>query len=177
MKYGIKLFRLYSVFTPLIFSFLLIVAISGSQEVVAQEMDKTNSLSAPGVELTGSDPGSKVSDELCSISAVKRYLTNHISYPEGAVEEGHVGEVELYARINSQGGINEVLELQPVSDYIDVDEVVITEYAPQGQEILKSSRHESLISEAHRVIMSLPGLDIPEVYGQTLKFTFKFVLK
>lgn len=177
MKYKNKSFRLYSVFTPLFFSFLLIAVISGSHEVIAQKIGKSSNLSVPGLEMRGSDSGNNASDDLCSINSVQRYLCRHISYPESAVENGHAGTVELYVRINNQGGVNEVLELQPVSDYFEVDEVVIIEHIPEKQEILKSSRHESLISEGHRVIMSLPRLDIPEVYEHTLKFTFKFILK
>ncbi len=116
-------------------------------------------------------------DDLCSINAIKRHLSRNIRYPQAAVEAGHYGTIELYARMNNEGRVNEVLELQPVRDYIDVDELVIVGYAPDGIETTESTRHSELIDESRRVIMSLPRCDIQEIFGQTLKFTFKFVLQ
>ncbi|MFO8067327.1 MAG: hypothetical protein R6U11_07075 [Bacteroidales bacterium] len=177
MEHDKNLFSLNATVIPFFISLLLIAIVAGPQEVSAQEMEIKGKVSVPGQDMSGSDPVSQGSDDLCSINAVKRYISSHINYPESAIEAGHAGTVELYARINNQGGVNEVLELQPVNDYIELEEIEIVEYAPAGQEIYNSSRHEKLLAESHRVITSLPQLDIPEIYGHTLQFTFKFVLK
>lgn len=177
MEHNKNSLRLNANAASLFISLLLIAFIAWSNEVIAQEMEIKERVSAPGLEMTGSDRVNQAPDDLCSINAVKRHISSHINYPESAVEAGYAGKIELYARINNQGGINEVLELQPVSDYIELEEIIIVEHAPPGQEIYKSSRHEKLLSEGHRVISLLPKLDIPEIYGHTLKFTFKFVLK
>jgi hypothetical protein len=116
-------------------------------------------------------------DDLTSINAVRRYLISQISYPDEAVNEGHSGTVELFARINNEGSVNEILVLQPVRDFVDVEEIEVTDYAPAGKEITESSRHESLLTESKRVLMSLPNCDVEDLFGKTLKFTFKFVLK
>lgn len=118
-----------------------------------------------------------LSDDLSSINAVRRYLISQVSYPDEAVNEGHSGTVELFARINNEGRVNEILVLQPVRDFVDVEKIEVTDYAPAGQEITESSRHESLLTESKRVVMSLPKCDIDDLFGKTLKLTFRFVLK
>lgn len=116
-------------------------------------------------------------DDLCSINAIRRFLAQNITYPKAAAEEGQAGTVELYARISNNGRVNEILELQPVRDYIELDEIVVVTYAPEGIRICQSARHTALIEESRRAVMSMPRCDIQEIFGQTLKFTFRFVLQ
>ncbi|MFO7923895.1 MAG: hypothetical protein R6U58_09410 [Bacteroidales bacterium] len=159
------------------FFLLLFTVIQSGQEVLAQGPSSTDSPVA-GMKIIQSDQGTvNTDDDLCSVNAIRRYLAEQISYPGDAVEAGHAGTVELYARINRQGNVNEILELQPVQDYVEVDKIVIAGYAPAGKEICESSRHSSLVAESRRVVMSLPKCDIQEIYGKTLKLTFRFVLQ
>ena len=144
----------------------------------AQDSRRISRDRAPGINKDNAvQAGETLSDDLCSINAIRRYLAGNLRYPSIAAEAGQTGIIELYARINSQGRVNEVLELQPVRDYVEVDEIVVVGYAPQGKEINESSRHESLIVESRRVVMSMPRCDIQEIFGKTLKFTIKFVLQ
>jgi bla regulator protein blaR1 len=116
-------------------------------------------------------------DDLCTIQSVRRFLSEKIMYPGDAVESGQAGTVELYARVNSQGRIGEVLEIQPSRNYVDVPEIVVSANAAVNVQVNELSRHDILIAEGRRVITALPGLDMPEVYDQVLKFTFRFVLQ
>ncbi len=161
------------------FIFILFLAAFSLSAVDAQMTGEGPSQSVPGVA------GSVISgvadtvsdDDLCSINAIRRFLAQNITYPVTATEEGQAGTVELYARISNNGRINEILELQPVLDYIELDEIVIVAYAPEGIRICQSARHTALIEESRRVVMSMPRCDIQEIFGQTLKFTFRFVLQ
>ena len=157
----------------LLFSVFLTLQGAGAQDSQVNENPAFHRL-----RITESDPGiEKTTDDLCSINAIRRFLAGKIRYPEAAAEAGQSGTVELYARVNNQGLINEILELQPVRDFIEVNEIVISAAAPVGKEITVSSRHASLVAESRRVLMALPRCDIQEIFGQTLKFTFKFVLQ
>lgn len=157
----------------LLFSVFLTLQGAGAQDGQVNENPALHRL-----RINESDPViEKTTDDLCSINAIRRFLAGKIRYPEAAAEAGQSGTVELYARVNNQGLINEILELQPVRDYIEVNEIVISAAAPAGKEIIVSSRHASLVAESRRVLMALPRCDIQEIFGQTLKFTFKFVLQ
>ncbi len=157
---------------------LLFSAFLNLQDTGAQDSQVTDKPAFHQLRITESDQGQeKPADDLCSINAIRRFLAGQIRYPEAAAEAGQAGTVQLYARINNQGLVNEILELQPVRDYIEVNEIVISAAAPVGKEITVSSRHASLVAESRRVLMALPKCDIQEIFGQTLKFTFKFVLQ
>ena len=148
------------------------------QEVAARYGQAADNPAFNRMRITEYNKGNeKTTDDLCSINAIRRYLAGKIKYPEAAAEAGQAGTVELYARINKHGLINEILELQPVRDYIEVNEIVISAALPVGTEITVSSRHASLVAESRRVLMALPRCDIQEIFDQTLKFTFKFVLQ
>ncbi len=168
-----------SIFTnsiiPVLFIFL---AVFITQETFAQNPSPGNNPAAPDLKNHETYPGNEgMADDLCSISAIQRYLARQVRYPGAAVQDGHSGIIELYARMNNEGRVNELLLLQPGRDYVEVGEIVVTENVPAGVTITESSRHESLIAESRRVIMSMPKCDINEIFGQTLKFTFKFELK
>ena len=134
-----------------------------------------NDLKVP--EISSGSGSTENQDDLCSVNAVRRFVMCQISYPEDAVKSGYEGTIELYVRINFEGRVGQILTLQPVTDYVEIEEIVVSAEAPEGIDPVESSRHESLLSESRRVIMALPKCDIQEIYGQTLKFTFKFVLK
>lgn len=132
----------------------------------------------PGIKAELTEHGEEnLQDDLCSINAIRRYLSANIIYPQAAAEAGHAGTIELYARLNNRGRIGDIVELQPGGDYIDIREIVIVADAPSGTEISESTRHESLVAESRRALTSLPRCDMQEIFGEVLKFTFKFVLK
>jgi beta-lactamase regulating signal transducer with metallopeptidase domain len=115
--------------------------------------------------------------ELESVNDLRRYIAAHIRYPKDAAESGQTGTVELFARVSGNGMIDEVMEIQPEEDYVNIDEIVIVGYKPENVEAAESSTHEVLISESRRVIDSFPKLEIPELYGKTIKLQFIFVLQ
>ncbi len=119
----------------------------------------------------------QTSDDISTLQSARRFVIENISYPTSAVEAGHAGTVELYARVNSDGRINEVLKLQPVSNYVIIEEIEVRADASGDIQINEASRHDDLICEGRRVILALPRLNMPELHGGVLKFTFKFVLQ
>jgi hypothetical protein len=116
-------------------------------------------------------------DDLCNINAIRRHLASRIRYPADALSGSKYGTVELYVSFSSDGRVNEIQTLTPVRDYIEIQAIDIIESVPAGREIIESSRHESLLDESKRVVMSLPRCDIQDIFGKTLKFTFNFILK
>ena len=156
---------------------ILLFAALNTYETYAQVTPGNSVQKADSFFRSGSDHANEnINDDLCSISAIRRYLAREVRYPESAVSDGHSGVIELYARMNNDGRVNEVLLLQPGRDYVEVGEIEVTGYAPPGITVNESSRHESLVAEGRRVILSLPRCDIQEIFGQTLKITFKFTL-
>ncbi len=157
---------------------ILFLALSGNKEVYGQSPLNTSPAMNPGVTnaITGTGE-ERQKDDLCTFNSIRRCISERISYPQEAVKSGYTGTVELFARVNNDGSIGEVLQAQPSISFRYLDEIVIVGNLAAGVNISESSRHESLISESRRVIMSLPRLDIPEVHGGILKFTFKFVLQ
>ncbi len=164
-------------FAP-VFSIMLLIALFANNMIYAQESHPAVNNAAYSTGVAGSFTTEQKQDgDLCSINAIRRYIARNIIYPESAIVAGHAGTIELYARISNEGNVNEVLELQPHSDYVVVDDIIIVENAPEGVKITNSTRHSGLIAESRRVVMSLPKCDIQEIFGQTLKFTLKFVLQ
>jgi hypothetical protein len=125
----------------------------------------------------GFDGDIQTSDDISTLQGVRRFVTENISYPASAVEAGHAGTVELYARVNSDGRINEVLKLQPVTNYVNIEEIVVRSDAAGAVQINEASRHEDLVCEGRRAILTLPRLNMPELHGGVLKFTIRFVLQ
>lgn len=171
--------RVLSIITDSIIPALIIfLAVFITQEISAQNPSPGNNPATQDLKNHKAYSGDEsMDDDLCSINAIQRYLARQVRYPGVAVQDGHTGIIELYARINNEGRVNELLTLQPGRDYLEVGEVVVTENVPAGITIEESSRHESLIAESRRVIMSMPQCDIQEIFGQTLKFRFKFELQ
>ena len=157
---------------------LYILVLQGTKEIFAQDAKGLATIADTELHTTGNLPDdARKPDDLSTIPSVHRFAAANISYPESAVKAGQKGKVILYARVNQQGRINEILELEPGSDYVALDEIVVIRDAPSDISITKLSRQEELICEGRRVIMALPRLDIPEIYGGVLKFSFRFELQ
>jgi hypothetical protein len=151
-------------------SILLMLFFADARTVYAQDPGR----SCPGGDLQVREHNSA---DLTTLQSVRRHVAAHLTYPESSVKAGHSGLVELYARVGHRGVINEIHKHRPDGNYMEVDEIVIFADPPAGIEITESSRHEELVCEARRVIRLLPSLDMPEVFGGLLKFSFRFVLQ
>jgi hypothetical protein len=129
---------------------------------------------------TRPDPDRAVTEaesaDLTTLQSIRRYVSARIDYPESSIKAGHEGLVELYARVSQQGVITEIHKHQPTGHYYEVDEILVQARPPSGVKITSSLRHEELVCEARRVISLLPALDVPEVFGGLLKFSFRFAL-
>ncbi|MFO7924807.1 MAG: hypothetical protein R6U58_14070 [Bacteroidales bacterium] len=168
---GIARFAVIPVFA------ILLLSLSGKETMIIQ--DHTNAehgLSSPdtmqSVAIVENSPG-----ELESVNNLRRYIAEHIRYPKDAAESGQTGSIELFARVSGSGMIDEVMEIQPEEDYVNIDKIVIVGYKPKNVEMAESSTHKNLIAEGRRVINSFPKLEIPELYGKTIKLQFRFVLQ
>ena len=156
---------------------ILLLSLSGKETIIIQ--DHTNAehgLSSPdtmqSVAIVENSPG-----ELESVNKLRRYIAENIRYPRNAAESGQMGMIEFFVRVNNNGMIDEVMETQPEGDYISIDEIVIVARISVNGELTDSSTHESLISESLKVINSFPKLEIPELFGNTIKLQFRFVLR
>jgi hypothetical protein len=129
------------------------------------------------------DPGKAVGDrtvteiksaDLTTLQSIRRYASARANYPTSAIQAGQEGLVELYARVSHQGVITEIHNHQPNGHFHEVDEILVQARPPSGVNITVSTRHEELICEARRVISMLPALDMPDLFGGMLKFSFRF---
>lgn len=156
---------------------ILLLSLSRKETIIIQ--DHTNAehgLSSldtmQSVAIVENSPG-----EIKSVNNLPRYIAEHIRYPQDAAEAGQTGTVELFARVGGNGMIVEVMKIQPEEDYVNIDEIFIVGYKPENIVTIESSSHESLITEGRRVINSFPKLEIPELYGKTIKLQFRFTLQ
>lgn len=115
------------------------------------------------------------SDDITTLTELRRHISRNLSYPREAAEKGESGTVRLYAHVNHRGRIEEVTETKPGRDYIEIDEFTIKCISKEKKDFGKKPNR--LINESRRVVMSLPCLDIPQLKGETLKFSFRFVLQ
>lgn len=58
-----------------------------------------------------------------------------------------------------------------------MEDFLIAAYTEVKSDKNASSNHKRLVAEARRVIGSLPLVNIPELYGQTMKFEFRFEIR
>jgi len=155
---------------------LLIACLSTQKPVQISESDSSGEqLSELSAGLQGNS-----SEPVNSIEAINKHLQKNLKYPAEARFAGLIGTVRLYARVNPDGVIQEVLDRKPDEEYIEYDEVVIIGYMDEESENLrktKSYRHEILLAEGKRTIESLPTLEIPEFQGQMIQFNFKYDLR
>jgi beta-lactamase regulating signal transducer with metallopeptidase domain len=115
------------------------------------------------------------SNELVAIEEIGKYLQYFRRYPFEELMAGHTGTVVLYAKINREGWVEEVLERPPSGNYIEIKDTVVMKLGGPKPPI-ESSRHEGLISAGYRSLQALPRLDIPEIQGRAVKVTFRWDL-
>ena len=115
------------------------------------------------------------SNDLITIEEVGKYLQYYRRYPTDELMAGHTGTVELYARVNRNGWVEEVFEQPPSGNYIEIKDTVVMKLGGPKSPI-ESSKHEGLISAGYRSLLTLPRLDIPELQGKAIKVTFKWGL-
>jgi hypothetical protein len=155
---------------------VLLASLSGKETVVLNDdMEKNEKFAHTGMQPKVMEETPQ--DTLKSREEILRYVSENIKYPAEARKSGHIGTVELYALVSQKGTIKEVLELQPDEGFVEIEEIVIIGYTGVESEHTESSDHMSLRSEGRRVIESFPVLEIPELYGQTMKLTFKFDIR
>jgi len=149
---------------------LLLVSLSGKENVVVLD----NIENGAGIQKV--DSGKRFQDTFKSQEEIVRFISYNIKYPLEARKSGHIGTVVLYAKINEDGSIKEVLERNSDDDFVDIKEVVIVGYQNKPTTTKYGSR-EILAAEGRRVIESFPKIEIAELNGQTLKFRFKFLIR
>ena len=167
---GIARFAVIPVFA------ILLLSLSGKETIIIQDQTKAEHGGSSQV-MQSVAVVENSADELGSINGMRQYIAIHIRYPRDAAESGQTGTVELFARVSGNGIIDEVMEIQPEEDYLNIDEIVIVGYKPENVEAAEYSTHESLIAEGRRVIRSLPKLEIPELHDKIMKLKFRFVLQ
>lgn len=152
---------------------LLLLSLSEKETVVVQDGIGSDKVQ----DLKTSKTATVLQDELNSKEELLKYISKTIKYPLEARKSGHVGSVTLFATVSETGQIEEVLDQEPESPIIEIDEVVIVGY--QNDEItpVNFRNRELLAEECERVIKSFPKLNIPELQGQALRFKFKFRIR
>ncbi|WP_114749772.1 M56 family metallopeptidase [Pleomorphovibrio marinus] len=155
---------------------LLLVSLSGKKTVLINngdaDLEQSNSQSS-GLQENTPDP-------IKSHEGINKHLQKNLKYPAEARSAGLIGTARLYARVNPDGSIGEVLDGEPDEEFVEYDEIVIIGYTSEDTEKIKktkSYRHEVLLIESKRVIESLPKLEIPELQGKLIQFTFKYDLR
>jgi hypothetical protein len=152
---------------------LLLVSLSEKETVVVQKDLASDKVQ----ELSPTETSSILQDELNSKDELIKYIAKTIKYPLEARKSGHFGSITLYATVSETGQIEEVLDQEPESPVIEIEEVVIVGY--QNDEITPTSfgSQEILAEECERVIESFPKLNIPDLQGRALGFKFKFLIR
>ncbi|HSI77498.1 MAG TPA: M56 family metallopeptidase [Lunatimonas sp.] len=115
-----------------------------------------------------------------SIEEINKHFQKNLKYPTEARSAGLIGTVRIYARVNADGVIQDVMDVKPDEKYVEYDEVVIIGYVNSDSQKIKktkSYRHELLLVEGNRVVESLPKLEIPELQGKLIQFNFKYDLR
>lgn len=155
---------------------LLLVSLSGKETIIVND----SGLGADKIIQTSKAKQETQNDPIKSEEDMMKHLQRNLIYPLAARSAGEIGSIVLYAQVNPDGTIKEVLEVQPKEQFVEFEEIVIIGYTVEESEKIKktkSARHESLLEEGNRVINSLPKLDIPELQGGVIKFVFKFVIR
>ncbi len=155
---------------------LLLVSLSGKETIFVNE----NGPGPDSMIQTANTEQETQNDPVKSEEDMKRYLAKNLKYPAAARKAGQIGSVRLYARVNPDGTIEEVLEAQPDEQFVEFKEIVIIGYTGDDSKIIKktkSANHESLIEEGKRVINSFPKLEFPEVQGEVIKLEFRFDIR
>ncbi|WP_439481657.1 M56 family metallopeptidase [Cyclobacterium plantarum] len=152
---------------------LLLVSLSGKKTV---RISESGSDLEPSSELMQERP----SDPFHSKSEIIRFFSENLKYPAEARKAVLTGKARIYAKVNPDGHIGEVLDVRPEEDYLEFDEIVVIGYTNNGAEELKKTKsysHPSLLAEGKRVVESLPRLEIADLQGKLVQFNFKFDLQ
>ncbi|WP_158857726.1 M56 family metallopeptidase [Lunatibacter salilacus] len=157
--------------------FALLIACLSTQKP-AQISDNVSN----GEQLTQLSTGlqENPSQPVNSIEEISKHFQKNLKYPLEARSAHLIGTVRIYARVNPDGSIQEVLDVKPKEEFLEFDEVVIIAYLnEEGKKLrkTKSYRHESLLAEGRRVVEMLPKLEIPEFQGNLIQFNFKYDLR
>ena len=117
------------------------------------------------------------SSDITSIMDLRKFIAKRIKYPSELRDANATGVSKLYVKVNKKGSIISADD-KVVKGAVPVDEVVVVGYKAQGDESISvSDAQDKFNSEAKRVILQLPKLNIPEFKGETLVFTVKFMLQ
>ncbi len=117
------------------------------------------------------------SSDITSIMDLRKFIAKRIKYPSELRDANATGVSKLYVKVNKKGSIISADD-KVVKGAVPVDEVVVVGYKAQGDESISvTDTQDKFNSEAKRVILQLPKLNIPEFKGETLVFTVKFMLQ
>jgi hypothetical protein len=152
---------------------LVLFSFSGRETVMVNENQGGGASS-----INQSLAADKVKDlEVKSIDDFRKFLAKNLRYPEDAATAGKAGHVKLYAKVSDKGLIEDVVEVQPKSDFTNIDEVVVTAYGKSIDKNEDSFIDESLKKEVQRLIKSSPKLEVPELFGKWIRVNIVFVLQ
>jgi hypothetical protein len=112
------------------------------------------------------------SRELVNLDEIRKYLQYYLTYPMSA--DGNLGSVEIYARINNEGWVENASEHKLSANYIDLGEpAVFAGFA--GPDVRRAITSEpELVRAGKNLLMSLPRIDMPELQGKTIKATLSW---
>lgn len=168
---GILLFMIIPI------SVILLLSFSKKENFISRKIYIVSSqiCSCPMQQEKSIVPG--LTDEIVNIDGIRRYLQYYIRYPAVSLEAGHIGTVELYARVTRDGRVKEVLERPPSGTCIEIKDTIVMKIIGWSKSTVESSNHTRLIREGHRSLMALPRLDIPEIQEAVIKVIFRWELK
>ena len=110
------------------------------------------------------------SSDITSIMDLRKFIAKRIKYPSELRDANATGVSKLYVKVNKKGSIISADD-KVVKGAVPVDEVVVVGYKAQGDESISvTDTQDKFNSEAKRVILQLPKLNIPEFKGETLVF-------
>ncbi len=117
---------------------------------------------------------------ITSQAKLRGALAQSIRYPVKAQESSQQGIVRIYAYVNGEGEITQIMEKNPGKQVIAIDEIVIVAYKKEKTEkTVPGSKGEVdfLKQEGALQVKQLPTLGIPEYKNQWVMFRFNFVLQ
>ncbi|WP_319500582.1 TonB-dependent receptor plug domain-containing protein [uncultured Draconibacterium sp.] len=115
--------------------------------------------------------------EINSVLDLRRFIAKKIKYPMELVEANATGVSKIYVKINDNGSIISADE-KVIKGAMPVDEVVVVAYKQnEADDSTILDAQDQFNSEAKRVILLLPKMNIPEFMGKTIVFKVKFVLQ
>jgi hypothetical protein len=156
---------------------ILLLSLSGKKTVIIHNTDVASTIDITASQQDVSSIMNSIQDEIESVQELRRFLAENIRYPREAIELARMGHVSLFARMNTDGKIIEIMRSEPDGAFVDIDEIFIVSYQPPETEPAESDDNEILIAEGRKIINSLPVLNIPELQGTSAKFNFRFVLQ